>query len=157
MMAYGKTNQSFNPAEIKRKLAKMRDVDVLARLLWGECRGELLRGQVAVACVVLNRVADGRFGRGIKGVCLRPWQFSCFNANDPNLPLLIQPPKFAPFEQCEIVAQLGLDHLLVDPTGGATHYFNPSVVKGGWPASWDKDRMVNCGRIGRHVFLREVK
>lgn len=154
-MAYGRKVDS---AQILRKLAGMRPVDVLARLVWGEARGELLKGQVAVACVVLNRVADGRWGGrgGIVSVCLKPWQFSCFNSNDPNLPLLLQPPKFSPFEQCELVAQLAVDGLLVDPTGGATHYFNPSVVPGRWPASWDKAKMAARGQIGRHSFWLEL-
>ncbi|MBI5120055.1 MAG: cell wall hydrolase [Rhodospirillales bacterium] len=66
-------------------------VDILARTLWGEARGESKAGREAVARVVLNRVAHarakgGRFwwGGDIFSVCLKPWQFSCWNANDPN-------------------------------------------------------------------------
>lgn len=148
-------NKQHTSAEVKRKIEAMRDAEVLARLLWGECRGEMPKGQVAVACVVMNRVADRRYGYGIKGVCLRPWQFSCFNDNDPNLPLLLSPPRLAPFERCELVAGLAVEDLLKDPTAGATHYFNPRVVPGGWPRAWNRDLMVDCGVIGRHWFWRE--
>lgn len=145
-----------DPVVIRRRLARLVSGELLARLLWGESRGELLPGQVAVAAVVMNRVRDGRYGHGIKGVCLRPWQFSCFNNNDPNLPLLLQPPRHAPYRQCEIIAELAVKELLQDPTDGATHYYNPETVPGGWPASWDKSKMVDCGTIGRHSFWREL-
>jgi len=65
-------------------------VDTLARTLWGEARGEPVRGIEAVAAVVVNRVrlAQRRggmwWGSDIVAVCRKPWQFSCWNADDPN-------------------------------------------------------------------------
>ena len=54
-------------------------VDVLALTLWGESRGESLEGRIAVACVIRNRAnAASWFGKGISGVCLKRWQFSCW-------------------------------------------------------------------------------
>lgn len=67
-----------------------RDTDILARTIYGEARGESISGQEAIASVILNRVAfakrRGRYwwGNTIAGVCLAPWQFSCWNENDPN-------------------------------------------------------------------------
>ncbi|VVO24210.1 hypothetical protein PS723_04459 [Pseudomonas fluorescens] len=62
--------------------------DILARTLWGEARGEGLAGQIAVAWTIRNRVNDGKakswWGEGYAGVCLKAWQFSCWNKNDPN-------------------------------------------------------------------------
>jgi spore germination cell wall hydrolase CwlJ-like protein len=37
-----------------------KDRDILARTLWGEARGELLAGQIAVAWTIRNRVNDGK-------------------------------------------------------------------------------------------------
>ena len=67
-----------------------RDTDILARTIYGEARGESISGQEAIASVILNRVAfakrRGRYwwGNTIAGVCLAPWQFSCWNENDLN-------------------------------------------------------------------------
>ena len=65
-----------------------KDRDILARTLWGEARGEGFDGQIAVAWTIRNRVFDGKakswWGEGYAEVCLKPWQFSCWNQNDPN-------------------------------------------------------------------------
>ena len=65
-----------------------KDRDILARTLWGEARGESLAGQIAVAWTIRNRVNDGKakswWGEGYAGVCQKPYQFSCWNKNDPN-------------------------------------------------------------------------
>ncbi len=74
-----------------------RDIDVLARTIWGEARGEGIAGQIAVGWCIRNRVEmdlhnDGRpdwWGEGYEGVCRAPWQFSCWNKNDPNFPYLV--------------------------------------------------------------------
>ena len=69
-----------------------KDLDILARTLWGEARGESLAGQIAVAWTIRNRVNDGNakswWGEGYVGVCQKPYQFSCWNKNDPNFAYL---------------------------------------------------------------------
>lgn len=153
--------------EILKKLAEMSDEELLARLVWGEARGESIEGKLAVAHVVMNRVKSGKYGGkgGVKGVVLKPWQFSCFNATDPNLKLMLGPlgGHDAPiFQECLAVARMTLEGITIDPTSrkeegaGATHYFNPRVVNGGWPASWDPKKMHFLGRIGGHDFYRET-
>ena len=51
------------------------DLDLLARIIHAEARGECLVGQVAVGAVVLNRVADIRFPDTVEGVIYQPGQF----------------------------------------------------------------------------------
>ncbi len=113
---------------------------VLAMTLWGEARGGTLEAKAAVASVILKR-ADapaGRFfpkqhdGAGlnerVKRVCLQPWQFSCFNADDPNRAKLLRPEvndALWAWQECIAVAAMALDGLLHDPTKGADHYFSP--------------------------------
>ena len=94
----------------------LMDIDTLARTLYGEARGESRQGKIAVACVVLNRVKRKKMcgWRDINGyrvatvaaTCLKPWQFSCWNKNDPNRKIIIQVtdanPKFA---ECLDIAQ----------------------------------------------------
>src|SRR5688572_19754753 len=66
------------------------EIDVLARTVWGEARGEGSIGMQAVACVVLNRVAVAEsragywWGNTIVQVCQKPYQFSCWNKDDAN-------------------------------------------------------------------------
>lgn len=64
---------------------KDKEIDLLARTAWGEARGEGVSGMQAVINVVQNRVARGGWwGATIEDVVLKPWQFSAWNANDPN-------------------------------------------------------------------------
>ena len=69
-----------------------KDRDILTRTLWGEARGESLAGQIAVAWTIRNRVNDGKaksgWGEGYACVCLKPYQFSCWNKNAPNFSCL---------------------------------------------------------------------
>ncbi|MGH3756111.1 MAG: cell wall hydrolase, partial [Pseudonocardiaceae bacterium] len=63
----------------------VKDWEVMGRTLYGEARGEPFDGLVAVAWVIRNRAESPRWwGRDVKGVCLHPLQFSCWNETDPN-------------------------------------------------------------------------
>jgi spore germination cell wall hydrolase CwlJ-like protein len=131
--------------------ATERDRDILARTLYGEARGEGLAGQIAVACTIRNRVNDGE---GYAGVCLKPYQFSCWNKNDPNYPHLsgakpIPPKQFA---QAQRAADLVISGQEPDITRGATHYYATTMPKA--PA-WAKDATQTL-RLGNHVFFKDV-
>ena len=62
------------------------DIDILARTIYGEARGEKTAGKKAVACVIMNRYKAKKWfsGKTIAETCQKPWQFSCWNKNDPN-------------------------------------------------------------------------
>lgn len=136
-------------------MSKERDVDVLARTLWGEARGEGFAGMVAVGHTIKNRAArPGWWGRDIESVCLKPYQFSCWNKHDPNYLYLSGQKDIPPgqFLQAREAAVAVLDGKQPDPTGGATHYYATSMPK---PPAWAAlaKRTVN---IGRHIFFRDV-
>lgn len=136
-----------------------KDLDVLARTLYGEARGETLEGLLGVAWVVCNRVlADSWYGDTVAEVCLKPLQFSCWNADDPNLPLLKKVDVTVPaFARCYGAAALVLSGEFADHTGGATNYHTiraPKWAKS-WPPLWAL-KMVETVRIHRHVFYREA-
>jgi len=133
-------------------------VDTLARTLWGEARGEPVRGIEAVAAVVVNRVAVAArhsgfwWGDSIIAVCRKPYQFSCWNADDPNYPkLLAVKPGEPVFDTCLRIARRAVSGLLPDPTGGATHYHARSVHP-----SWALGH-VPCAEIGTHLFYKNVE
>ena len=62
------------------------ELNVLAQTIWGEARQEGTKGMIAVGNVIKNRAEANKkmFGQGIKGVALKPKQFSCWNEGDPN-------------------------------------------------------------------------
>lgn len=139
-----------------------KDRDVLARTLWGEARGEGLAGQIAVAWTIRNRVDmdlhnDGKpdwWGEGYAGVCLKPWQFSCWNKNDPNYAYLsgAKPIPAGQLPQARKAADIVIDGLQPDPTGGATHYYATTMPKA--PAWAAKARQTL--KLGHHVFFKDV-
>ena len=134
------------------------EVDVLARTLYGEARGEPKAGKEAVACVILNRVAKAKsaggwwWGDDVTSVCRKPWQFSCWNEADPNRAKLeAVDASNRVFAACLKVARRALGGEIVDPTGGATHYHATGVRP-----PWARGRAPSA-EIGRHVFFVDIE
>jgi N-acetylmuramoyl-L-alanine amidase len=139
------------------------DLKVLALTLWAEARGEGKDGMIAVAWSIRNRVEidlghDNKpdwWGEGYTGVCKAPWQFSCWNKNDPNYPYLtglkvIKPSEIALANVC---AAMVANSEVSDPTDGATHYYAMSMSR---LPDWAKHGTRTC-QIGRHIFYKDVK
>lgn len=138
-------------------------------LLWGEARGETddagaleSVAMLAVAFVPANRAA--RRKTSIRAEILRPWQFSCFNANDPNRAKLLDAPTIDPasWERADTVVDLFESGLVLDPSRGATHYvvaslwnrdpLNPASIKWFEAPEIAARRTVELVRLGHHVF-----
>lgn len=135
-----------------------RDIDVLARTIYGEARGESISGMEAVASVVLNRVAfskrRGRYwcGNNVHDVCRKPQQFSCWNKDDPNYRLVSKvSDSDLIFCICKRVAARAVAGLLEDKTGCATHYHTKQV----WPV-WARGK-IPCAEIGHHFFYNDIE
>ena len=135
----------------------MSDLDALARTIYGEARGEGVAGMEAVASVIMNRVKadlgnDGRpdwWGEGVEGVCKKPWQFSCWNMDDPNRDKLLSVDDRDPwFRHAQEIAKRALAGELPDPTGGSTHYLTDRVAG---VTAWAKGKTPTA-KIGRHWF-----
>lgn len=135
-------------------------VEVMARTLWGEARGEPTVGKEAVASVILNRVrkaeANGGkywWGGNIIEVCRSPYQFSCWNENDPNYQKLVKvsAENDNDFVLCFFVASWACSDQLSDQTYGSTHYHttrvNPRWARGLEPVV----------QIGNHLFYNNVR
>jgi spore germination cell wall hydrolase CwlJ-like protein len=135
-----------------------KDRDILARTLWGEARGESLSGQIAVACAIRNRVNDGKakswWGEGYAGVCQAPYQFSCWNKNDPNYAYMSGAKAIPLLElaQARIAADQVIDGKVSDPTGGATHYYAMTMKKS---PSWSIGATQTL-KLGHHIFFKTV-
>lgn len=131
---------------------KKREIDLMARTVWGEARGEGLRGMQAVANVIMNRKNAGMwYGRTVEDVVLKPYQFSCWNENDPNYSKIQKVTESDPaFENAKGLAKLAYEGDLLDITGGATHYHRAGTTPN-WASSMQETTI-----IGNHIFYREV-
>jgi peptidoglycan lytic transglycosylase len=118
--------------------ASSRDLEVLARIVKGECPANMpFEGKVAVASVVLNRVRSARYPNTIPGVAHQRLQFSCYNANFRRRLYWGRIPDYAwRAARAALAGQA--------PVGEATHYFNPHLVSPSWAR-----RMTFVRRIGR--------
>ncbi|MCF8495847.1 MAG: cell wall hydrolase [Alphaproteobacteria bacterium] len=133
------------------------EIDVLARTLWGEARGEGTGGMEAVAAVILNRVKVAQererfwWGNNIIQVCQKPYQFSCWNRSDPNFRILQAVDETdLYFATAMRIARRALAGALRDPTHGATHYHARSISP-----YWAREETPTA-ILGRHVFYRLV-
>ncbi|OWK42211.1 cell wall hydrolase [Fimbriiglobus ruber] len=134
-------------------LGTATDWDVLARTICGEARGEGNQGMQAVANVVLNRVAKpGWWGATVKGVCLKPYQFSCWNLGDPNRAVILNlDTDYAIYNDALGIASGVIDGSLPDITGGATSYFAKGTPEPKWAAGKNP-----CAVIGNHIFFNDI-
>lgn len=112
------------------------DHRLLSRLVYAEARGESYKGQVAVAAVVLNRVASASFPNTISGVIFQSGAFSCVsNGSINNTP-------------DSTAIRAALDALNGwDPTGGCLYYYNPRATDD----KWIRTRTIKTV-IGNHSF-----
>ncbi len=120
------------------------EVDVLTRTVYGEA---------AVAWVIRNRAAAGRayMGRTIKEVCLKPQQFSCWNANDPNRnTLLTLDTNSQLYRSIRNVVEEVLDGTRPDNTQGSLHY-HASRIKPTW-----RNGKTPVVTIGNHLFYNNI-
>jgi len=118
--------------------ASNRDLELLARLVHGEARGEPYIGQVAVAAVVLNRVKDSRFPNTIAGVIYQPGAFDAVRDGQINL---------EPNAQSYKAARDAMNGW--DPTYGCIYYYNPATATSKW--IWSRPVML---KIGKHNFAK---
>jgi len=114
------------------------NIDILARLIHGEARGEPYEGMVAVGAVVLNRVADSRFPNTIAGVIYQKGAFDVVTDGQINLP---------PSDTSYKAAQDALNGW--DPTYGCIYYYNPATATSKW--IWSRPIIV---KIGNHNFCK---
>ncbi|MDX1736974.1 MAG: cell wall hydrolase [Alphaproteobacteria bacterium] len=133
------------------------EVDILARTIWGEARGEQLPGMEAVAAVVMNRLMISKrrgghwWGSDVVSICQKPYQFSCWNEGDPNKDklLAVREGDMA-FDVAERIAKRALRGSLKDRTKGATHYHTRYLTP------WWAKGLTSCAEIGNHVFYKDL-
>jgi N-acetylmuramoyl-L-alanine amidase len=116
--------------------SRTNTVNLLARLISAEARGEPYSGQVAVGAVVINRTKHPSFPHSISGVIYQPGAFTCLS--DGQFYTNVSDSAYK-------AARDALNGW--DPSGGAIYYFNPSTATSAW--IWSRPLIV---KIGSHRF-----
>lgn len=125
------------------------DHDALVRTVLGEAANQGLDGMIAVANVIKNRAASGRFGSDDPAtIALQPGQFSANNslADGGNDAGRDESQSSLAYRQASQAVDDVLGGTVPDPTGGATYYHTATST-----APWDK-AMTRTAQIGAHVF-----
>ena len=126
----------INPSEIGQNSSPDADLQLLARLISAEARGEPYIGQVAVGAVVLNRVEHPSFPNTLADVIYQTDAFTCLYDGQFDEPVA---------ESAYRAAQEAMDGY--DPSYGALYYFNPVTATSEW--IWSRPLIVT---IGKHRF-----
>ncbi|WP_194191727.1 cell wall hydrolase [Clostridium chrysemydis] len=117
------------------------DIDLLAKLVYCESRGEPFTGKVAVASVVLNRVTNPKFPDTIEKVVFQKNAFSCVI----NGKLVAKPDQSCYDAVYEAIRGK-------DPTNDALFFYNPSIATCTWMKETSKK---DSKKIGNHTFFKQ--
>lgn len=129
-----------NHSKAKSGTSNVSDVQLLARAINGEARGEPYEGQVAVGAVILNRVSNANFPNTIAGVIYQPGAFTAVSDGQINKAI----------DEKSTVVKAAQDAMNGwDPTGGAVYYFNPNTATNKW--IWSRPVVIT---IGKHRFCK---
>lgn len=120
------------------KTQSNNNLNLLARAISGEARGEPYEGQVAVGAVILNRVNHSSFPNTIAGVIYQSGAFDSVYDGQINM------------EPTTTAVKAARDALNGwDPSGGAIYFFNPETSTSKW--IWSRPIIKT---IGKHCFAK---
>ena len=116
-------NEEIKPTTTTTTWYTQEELDLLARLIYFEARGECYEGQVAVGAVVMNRLETSGFPNTIHDVIYQKKQFSPVGSSK----WYSEITDYGTCYQAAIEALNG-----ADPTGGATFFYNPKLSTSQW-------------------------
>lgn len=126
--------------EYAEQTSQTSDIQLLARAINGEARGESYEGQVAVGAVILNRVKHSSFPNTIAGVIYEKGAFTAVADGQINVPI----------KEGSTVLKAAQDAMNGwDPTNGCIYYFNPDTATNKW--IWSRPLVK---KIGKHRFCK---
>lgn len=139
------------------------DEQAMTLTIFGEARGEQIEGKLAVASVILNRLAKPqRYAPTVKDVCLQPKQFSCWNGGDANYEAILAMAQRLlshllgadldgkSLAECQYLSHGILQAILKPRVYEATHYLTRDLYYSTHRPNWATGNPVF---IGNHVFL----
>ena len=147
-----------------KHLEQLSPIEALELTIIGEARGEPIEGQIAVACVIRNRLKHNPSKyEDYRDVCFENRQFSCWNNGSPEEGFLqdlvdkivanqesdIVDPYLI---QCMWVAEGISENKIQDNTSGAKNYITASLFKEARP-SW-AIKAYDFRTYGKHIFFK---
>jgi N-acetylmuramoyl-L-alanine amidase len=118
----------------------------IAVAVYHEARGETLEGQLAVARVIMNRAASGKYPSSWCGTVKQPWQFSFVNPHDGHMPGVDK--TSASWRRALGITRLALANV-VPSIGNDVLWYHADYVA----PSWGR-RLTQVSKIGQHIFYR---
>ena len=131
-------NSSGNSSSSSSNNSNSNNVNLVAKAIYGEARGEPYVGQVAVGAVIMNRVKSSSFPNTIAGVIYQSGAFDAVSDGQINM---------TPDSTAKKAAQDAINGW--DPSYGAIYYFNPSTATNKW--IWSRPMTIT---IGKHRFCK---
>ncbi|MDE2377416.1 cell wall hydrolase [Bradyrhizobium sp.] len=130
--------------------SRVKSEKCLAEAVYFESRGEAVRGQIAVAQVVMNRVFSGKYPDTVCGVVYQNKyrHFACqFTFACDNNPDVIREPDM--WERARKISKAMLDGLIWLPEVGKSTHYHAYWVRPSWVAEMKK-----MYKFGVHTFYR---
>ncbi|WP_256718971.1 spore cortex-lytic enzyme [Paenibacillus odorifer] len=123
---------------LKKHTLNINEMDILAKVIYSESRGEPYVGQVAVGAVVMNRIQSSQFPDNIKEVVFQKGAFTAVSDGQ----YWLTPNQTAYLAALDAVRGW-------DPTNHSIYYFNPDTATSAW--IWSRPQNL---KIGKHIFAR---
>jgi N-acetylmuramoyl-L-alanine amidase len=130
---------NLSKRQVLARTLSQSDIELMARTIHGEARGEPYMGQVAVGAVIINRVISDEFPDTVKGVIYQKNQFTAVSDGQIH---------YTPNNTAFRAAREALNG--IDPTLGSLYYYNPKTAEN---KSWFNTRKFVVS-IGAHVFAK---
>ncbi|OAB28347.1 spore cortex-lytic enzyme [Paenibacillus macquariensis subsp. defensor] len=121
---------------LKKHSLNINEMDIMARTIYSESRGESYTGQVAVGAVVMNRIQSNQFPNTIKGVVFEKGAFTAVDDGQ----YWLTPNRTAYLAALDAVRGW-------DPSKNSLYYFNPDTATSAW--IWTRPQNL---KIGKHIF-----
>lgn len=145
---YHNVLETFSPSKKSSKaiftsgknIISNEDYELMAKIVYGESKGEPFLGKVGVASVILNRLYDPNFPKTVEGVVYQKNAFSCISGGNINR---------EPDEECYRAVDEALKGN--DPTSESVYFYNPECSSSSWILKCPKKCSV---KIGNHIFFR---
>ena len=122
------------------------EANCIAVAVYHEARGESLEGQLAVAQVIMNRAASGKYPTSWCGVVKQPWQFSFVNPRSGYMPSVDQ--TSAAWRNALGVTRLAVANAIESVPRDCLWYHADYVAP-----SWGRN-LTRVEQIGAHIFYR---
>jgi len=130
---------NLSKRQVLARTISQSDIEIMARTIHGEARGEPYMGQVAVGAVIINRILSNEFPDTIKGVIYQKNQFTAVSDGQIH---------YTPNNTAYRAAREAING--VDPTLGSLYYYNPETAQN---KSFFNTRKFVVS-IGDHVFAK---